>query len=390
MRPLLSCELQDVALCIEREEWSLESKQLALSFSWLRLEKERNSLPFEKYMFFPESSLSYPTSFTIKDDEYLNVPTVRQMMSMNTCPEMWNMSVNVAKENMQKRNGLTRNNNMMTTIETTMDVKKVKHPLNTRSPFHATSNNAMKNENSNAITNENLNATSKDENSNAHAPENPTLASSNTVHNASLFDTSRNAPLPDNVNMEEPVRSSNKRLATFRLKESEKNFENEKDKNNDFKSGSELLGRKKSRNNNSPKNKNRRFIPPVNDGDNRSYHPARSVVPAKPQKQNQNTEEEEEMDPRLAGCDPKLVERIRMEIVDHGSKVTFDDIAGLEFAKKCIQELVVYPMQRPDLFTGLRKLPKGILLFGPPGTGKVGLNDVHLLGLIMMMMILFL
>ena len=73
---------------------------------------------------------------------------------------------------------------------------------------------------------------------------------------------------------------------------------------------------------------------------------------------------------KTAGDDAGLIERIEADIIVKGSEVSFGDIAGLEFAKKCVQELICWPMTRPDLFRGLRAVPKGILLFGPPGTGK--------------------
>lgn len=81
-------------------------------------------------------------------------------------------------------------------------------------------------------------------------------------------------------------------------------------------------------------------------------------------------EKERELPPELAHLDKALVEKIENDIVVRGQKVTFSDIAGLEFAKGCVQELICWPMSRPDIFTGLRALPKGLLLFGPPGTGK--------------------
>lgn len=76
------------------------------------------------------------------------------------------------------------------------------------------------------------------------------------------------------------------------------------------------------------------------------------------------------VDERLKNFEPKIIELIMSEIMDHGPPVAWEDIAGLEFAKTTIKEIVVWPMLRPDIFTGLRGPPKGILLFGPPGTGK--------------------
>lgn len=79
---------------------------------------------------------------------------------------------------------------------------------------------------------------------------------------------------------------------------------------------------------------------------------------------------DEEEDPRLRAIDPKLLETIRNDIIGKVDQVGWDHIAGLDHAKRTIKEIVIWPMLRPDIFTGLRGPPKGLLLFGPPGTGK--------------------
>jgi len=55
-------------------------------------------------------------------------------------------------------------------------------------------------------------------------------------------------------------------------------------------------------------------------------------------------------------------------IVKEKPNVRWEEVVGLDHAKKAIKEAIVYPVQRPDLFP--LGWPRGILLFGPPGCGK--------------------
>ncbi|MGI0084351.1 MAG: CDC48 family AAA ATPase, partial [Nitrososphaerales archaeon] len=52
-------------------------------------------------------------------------------------------------------------------------------------------------------------------------------------------------------------------------------------------------------------------------------------------------------------------------------EVRWEDIGGLEIIKKELQEAVEWPLKYPDLYTTIGySMPKGVLLYGPSGTGK--------------------
>ncbi|OBA21476.1 AAA-domain-containing protein, partial [Metschnikowia bicuspidata var. bicuspidata NRRL YB-4993] len=72
----------------------------------------------------------------------------------------------------------------------------------------------------------------------------------------------------------------------------------------------------------------------------------------------------------IRGIDEVSAHQILNDIVVRGDEVHWDDIVGLDAAKNSLKEAVVYPFLRPDLFRGLREPTRGMLLFGPPGTGK--------------------
>ncbi|CAI9302487.1 unnamed protein product [Lactuca saligna] len=89
-------------------------------------------------------------------------------------------------------------------------------------------------------------------------------------------------------------------------------------------------------------------------------------------KSDNKNDAEKALPPKPEVPDNEFEKRIRPEVIPANEiGVTFADIGALDEIKESLQELVMLPLRRPDLFNGgLLKPCRGILLFGPPGTGK--------------------
>ena len=74
--------------------------------------------------------------------------------------------------------------------------------------------------------------------------------------------------------------------------------------------------------------------------------------------------------PVFDGAYAEYASVIQRDILVHSPSTLFADIVGLHSAKQLLNEAVLLPCRFPHFFTGLLSPWKGVLLYGPPGTGQ--------------------
>ncbi|KAL2088090.1 hypothetical protein ACEWY4_016918 [Coilia grayii] len=75
----------------------------------------------------------------------------------------------------------------------------------------------------------------------------------------------------------------------------------------------------------------------------------------------------------LKGVCPRVLELVSSRVLTQLPPLEWGEVAGLEGAKEALEEEVLWPLLRPDVFGtagGAPPLPRALLLYGPPGCGR--------------------
>jgi len=105
-----------------------------------------------------------------------------------------------------------------------------------------------------------------------------------------------------------------------------------------------------------------------------AMHALRSILPEidmekdiPPEVMEQLTVTRDDFTEALKNTEPSALREVFVEVPN----VKWDDIGGLDRVKQELKEVVEWPLRYAEVFTQLRtRPPRGIILFGPPGTGK--------------------
>lgn len=105
-----------------------------------------------------------------------------------------------------------------------------------------------------------------------------------------------------------------------------------------------------------------------------AMHALRSILPEidmekdiPPDVMEQLTVSRTDFTEALKNTEPSALREVFVEVPN----VKWDDIGGLDRVKQELQEVVEWPLRYAEVFTQLHtRPPRGIILFGPPGTGK--------------------
>ena len=102
------------------------------------------------------------------------------------------------------------------------------------------------------------------------------------------------------------------------------------------------------------------------------FYMARAIKQAveKHEKKNKKTQEDDKDEMQETDSSSEEVKQVRAPKA-YKSKISFNDIAGLEEAKEAFREKVILPFEHPEIYEKFgKKAGGGILLYGLPGTGK--------------------
>ena len=149
------------------------------------------------------------------------------------------------------------------------------------------------------------------------------------------------------------------------------NIDNNKNNNNEYKINNNKINNKPNLDKNDDKNINN-YNFDFNELNNNNKNNNNNKIRNQNAFNNNNNNSNQNNKPKSLHDkeEDAMDEKILSEIMTKNPGVKFSDIIGMNDMKQTLYEIIVVPTIRPDLFTGIRTPQRGILLFGPPGTGK--------------------